>query len=302
MTAKLELYRVFKTVAEAGNISAAAQSLYISQSAISQSIKQLENQLGVRLFLRTPRGVNLTEEGRMLYQYVNRAITTIENGEERLAQMQHLLRGRLAIGASDTLTRRFLLPHLRRFHAAYPAVQLEIRNGTSQGVLDLLHAGKVDVAFASQAPDPSVFVSRRCFETHLVFAAAPDYPCDFSRTYPPAELAALPLILLDHKASSRRYLEQFFLRQGVALRPAFELGTHDLQIALARIGLGVAIVTEEFSRSALDRGVLKKLRIDPEIPSRSVELCTLQGVAPTAAAQRFISLLADAMPGAMPGA
>ena len=87
MTAKLELYRVFKTVAEAGNISAAAQSLYISQSAISQSIKQLENQLGVRLFLRTPRGVNLTEEGRMLYQYVNRAITTIENGEERL----HLL-------------------------------------------------------------------------------------------------------------------------------------------------------------------------------------------------------------------
>ncbi len=120
MTAKPELYRVFKTVAEAGNISAAAQSLYISQSAISQSIKQLENQLGVRLFLRTPRGVNLTEEGRMLYQYVNRAITTIENGEERLAQMQHLLRGRLAIGASDTVTKRFLLPVLQEFHRTSP--------------------------------------------------------------------------------------------------------------------------------------------------------------------------------------
>ena len=80
MTAKLELYRVFKAVAETGNISAAAQNLYISQSAISQSIKQLENQLDVRLFMRTPRGVNLTEEGRMLYEYVSRAISTIENG------------------------------------------------------------------------------------------------------------------------------------------------------------------------------------------------------------------------------
>ena len=298
MSAKLELYRVFRAVAETGNITAAAQNLYISQSAVSQSIRQLERQLGTRLFTRTTRGVNLTADGQLLHDYASKAIALLEAGEEKLTRARNLELGHLAIGASDTLTRRFLLPHLQRFHAAYPAVQLEIRNGTSQGVLDLLHAGKVDVAFASQAPDPAVFASRRCFETHLVFAAAPDYPCDFSRTYPPAELAALPLILLDHKASSRRYLEQFFLRQGVALRPAFELGTHDLQIALARIGLGVAIVTEEFSRSALDRGVLKKLRIEPEIPPRSVELCTLQGVAPTAAAQRFISLLTDAMPGA----
>ena len=171
-------------------------------------------------------------------------------------------------------------------------MELEIRNGTSQGVLDLLHAGRVDVAFASQAPDAAVFASRRCFDTHLVCVAAPDYPCDFQRCHAPAELARFPLILLDHKASSRRYLERFFLAEGVALRPAFELGTHDLQIALARIGLGVAIVTEEFSRSALDRGVLQKLRISPEIPPRSVELCTLRGVAPTAAARKFMELVA----------
>lgn len=110
MTAKLELYRVFKTVAEAGNISAAAQSLYISQSAISQSIKQLENQLGVRLFLRTPRGVNLTEEGRMLYQYVNRAITTIAKRRGAPGPDAAPAAGRLAIGASDTVTKRFCSP------------------------------------------------------------------------------------------------------------------------------------------------------------------------------------------------
>ena len=215
----------------------------------------------------------------------------IAAGEEKLSKSQSLELGHLAIGASDTLTRRYLLPYLKAFHQAYPAVELEIRNGTSQGVLDLLHAGRVDVAFASQPPDDQVFESRRCFDTHLVFVAAPDYPCQFTRPYALAELARFPLILLDHKASSRRYLEEIFLEQGVELRPAFELGTHDLQIALARIGLGVAIVTEEFSQSALERGVIRKLRLSREIPPRSVSLCTLRDVAPTAAACRFMELL-----------
>lgn len=293
MSAKLELYRAFRAVADAGNISAAAQSLYISQSAVSQSVKQLEQQLQTRLFVRTTRGVTLTADGQLLYDYVSKAIDLIVAGEDKLAKARALELGHLAIGASDTLTRRYLLPHLKAFHDAYPAVELEIRNGTSEGVLDLLHAGRVDVAFASQAPDPALFTSRRCFETHLVFVAAPDYPCDFAREYALPELARFPLILLDHKASSRRYLEQIFLESGVELRPAFELGTHDLQIALARIGLGVAIVTEEFSRSALDRGVIEKLRISPEIPPRSVELCTLRDVAPTAAAQKFMELLTE---------
>ncbi len=291
MAVKLELYRVFRTVAETGSISRAARRLYISQSAVSQSVKQLEQQLQTKLFARTARGVALTDDGRLLYDYVSKAMDLVAAGEAKLTKARSLELGHLAIGASDTLTRRYLLPYLKAFHEDYPAVELEIRNGTSQGVLELLRSGQVDVAFASQAPDPAVFDARRCFETHLVFVAAPDYPCDFSHRYTLAELARLPLILLDHNASSRRYLERIFLEQGVQLRPAFELGTHDLQIALARIGLGVAIVTEELSSSTLARGVIRKLRTAEPIPPRSVELCTLRGVAPTAAARMFMSLL-----------
>jgi DNA-binding transcriptional LysR family regulator len=160
-------------------------------------------------------------------------------------------------------------------------------------VLDLLHAGRVDLAFSSKPADPELFESRRCFDTHYIFVAAPDYPCDFAREYALRELAAMPLILLDHKASSRDFLEKFFLQNGLELRPAFELGTHDLQLALARIGLGVAGVTEEFSRSSLDRGVLRRVRVTPEPPARSVQVCTLRGVAPTEAARRFVDLLRE---------
>ena len=99
MAVKLELYRVFKEVADTGNISVAAKNLYISQSAVSQSIKQLETALQARLFARNPRGVTLTGEGQMLYQYVRSALGLLATGEDKLTQAQQLLLGTLVIGA-----------------------------------------------------------------------------------------------------------------------------------------------------------------------------------------------------------
>ena len=154
MSVKLELYRVFKEVAEAGNITAAAQALYISQSAVSQSIKQLEGELQTRLFARNSRGVALTPDGRMLYEYVRSAIGLLETGEEKLSQSRELQMGHLTIGASDTVTSQFLLPYLERFHRQYPAIHIQIVSGRSHKVLGLLQSGKVDIAFASTPRSP----------------------------------------------------------------------------------------------------------------------------------------------------
>ena len=153
MAVKLELYRVFQEVAKMGNISAAAQNLYISQSAVSQSIKQLEEQLQVRLFSRSTRGVMLTSEGRTLLEYVTRALGLIQNGEEKLAQSRQLLTGELIIGASDTVTKTYLVSRLEAFHKAYPDIRIRILNGTSRMVLDYLRGGQVDIAFASEEQD-----------------------------------------------------------------------------------------------------------------------------------------------------
>ena len=149
MAVKLELYRIFRTVAEEESISAAAKTLFISQSAVSQSIHQLEEQLQVRLFSRQPRGVTLTGEGRVLYDYVRSAISLIETGEEKVQQTRELMMGELVIGASDTVTRSLLLPYLQRFHERYPAIRLKVLNGTSYEALQMLRAGQVDLAFAS---------------------------------------------------------------------------------------------------------------------------------------------------------
>jgi len=296
MAAKLELYKVFNEVAEAGNITAAAQALYISQSAVSQSIKQLESELQTRLFVRNSRGVALTAEGHMLHEYVRQAMGLLETGEIKLTQTRELQMGQLTIGASDTVTSQFLLPFLDAFHKDYPGVHIQIVSGRSGKVLDMLRAGKVDIAFAS-TPNDDALETYSCFSTHAIFVAAADYPCDFSRSYSLSEIAEFPLILLDRKASSRVYLEKYFLQNGLHLNPEIELGARSLLVDLAAIGFGVAGVTEEFVRKDLENGRLRKLQTTFRIPPRSVELCILKGVPQTSAAQRFTDFVRESVKG-----
>ena len=295
MSVKLELYRVFKEVAEAGNITAAAQTLFISQSAVSQSIKQLEAELQTRLFARNSRGVTLTADGRMLYEYVRSAMGLLETGEEKLSQSRDLQMGHLTIGASDTVTSQFLLPYLDRFHRQYPALHIQIISGRSHKVLGLLQSGKVDIAFASTPQEGASLETFPCLATHSIFVAGAEYPCDFDHVYTLEEIARFPLILLERKASSRLYLEKYFLQNGLHLNPEIELGARSLLVDLAAIGFGVAGVTEEFVRRELENGRLRKLRTSFDIPPRSVDLCVLRDVPLTSAAQRFSDFIRESL-------
>ena len=295
MSVKLELYRVFKEVAEAGNITAAAQTLFISQSAVSQSIKQLEAELQTRLFARNSRGVTLTADGRMLYEYVRSAMGLLETGEEKLSQSRDLQMGHLTTGASDTVTSQFLLPYLDRFHRQYPAIHIQIISGRSHKVLGLLQSGKVDIAFASTPQEGASLETFPCLATHSIFVAGAEYPCDFDHVYTLEEIARFPLILLERKASSRLYLEKYFLQNGLHLNPEIELGARSLLVDLAAIGFGVAGVTEEFVRRELENGRLRKLRTSFDIPPRSVDLCVLRDVPLTSAAQRFSDFIRESL-------
>ncbi len=290
MAVKLELYRVFKEVAETGNISLAAKNLYISQSAVSQSVKQLETALQARLFARSPRGVSLTWEGQMLYQYVRSALGLLATGEDKLSQAQQLLLGTLTIGASDTVTSFFLTPFLETFHRQHPGIRLKIVSGRSAKVLSMLRSGAVDIAFASSPSEPGLS-TWSCFATHSVFVAGSGYDCDFDHVYTRQEIADFPLILLERKASSRVFLEQCFLQSGITLTPEIELSSRSLLVSLAKIGLGVAGVTLEFVQDALLSGDIRLLKTDFTIPSRSVDMCTLQDVSPTAAASAFMEMV-----------
>lgn len=293
MAVKLDYYRTFLEVAKTGSLSHAAEKLFISQSAVSQTIRLLEEQLQVRLFTRSRTGVRLTGEGTLLLDYVTHGLGMLKSGEEKLAQMRTLQIGELTIGASDTVTKTYLLSRIEAFHKTYPGIRIRIRNGTSNTVLDYLNSGRVDLAFASEPKNNEAYFLRHCIDTHTIFVAAPNYFPDMDHVFSMEEIASLPLILLERIASSRCYVEQVFQEHGLSIRPEIELGSHNLLISLARIGLGVACVTKEFSQSGLSRGVIVPLRTDFRIPPRAVYMCSLRSVAPTAAAECFMGFISE---------
>ena len=228
--------------------------------------------------------------GRWLYQYVRSALGLLATGEDKLSQAQQLLLGTLTIGASDTVTSFFLTPFLETFHRQHPGIRLKIVSGRSAKVLSMLRSGAVDIAFASSPSEPGLS-TWSCFATHSVFVAGSGYDCDFDHVYTRQEIADFPLILLERKASSRVFLEQYFLQSGITLTPEIELSSRSLLVSLAKIGLGVAGVTLEFVQDALLSGDIRLLKTDFTIPSRSVDMCTLQDVSPTAAASAFMEMV-----------
>ena len=149
MLVKLDLYKIFWQVAKSESFSKAAKSLYMTQPAISQSIMQLENELDIRLFNRTPKGVTLTEEGKNLFEYVNSAIKLIDAGKEKILEYKNLSVGELKIGVGDTISRYFLLPYLERFHNEYPNIKFKIINGTTFELCSILKTGQIDIAICN---------------------------------------------------------------------------------------------------------------------------------------------------------
>ena len=282
---KLELYRVFREVAEAGNISLAAENLYLSQSAVSQSVKQLEQQLGTRLFLRSPRGVTLTEDGRLLFEYVRSAMGLLETGEDKLQQSRTLQAGTLVIGASDTVTSQFLLPHLTPSTAAIPT-STSASSAAAAISAGLLRAGRVDIAFASAPGDADDLEHIPCFETHSCFVAAPDYPCDFTRAYTTEEIAAFPLILLERRPPRALTLKILPPKRRQA-HAGDRARRAQPSCRLAKIGFGVAGVDARIRPGRARRGRDPSSFHRFSIPPRTVDLCMLRNVSPSAATERF---------------
>lgn len=290
MAIKLELFRIFKTVGESKSISAAAKQLFISQSAVSQAIKQLEQQVSAPLFTRTKKGVSLTVQGKLLYEYASSAINLLSVAEEKMEQMKTLDFGELKIAASDTLSRYILLPKLELFNRLYPKIKLQIINRTSSESINLVKSGKVDLAFANLPIDDSgIDITEYCIVQDIFVAAKssaynkPQFTLD--------ELCELPLILLEKKSNSRRYVESFFNQNGIKISPEIELGSHDLLLEFAQINLGVSCVIEQFSMQYINSGELVKLNVMPLPPERSIVIATLKGVTPTPASVKFLEMI-----------
>lgn len=288
MNADLELYKVFYVVAKNKHMTRASEELHISQPAISQSIKKLEDQLGGTLFLRSNKGMELTEEGKMFYEYVKGALELIGNAENEFTSFKDLSKGEIKVGCSTTLTKLILMDTLENFHKDYPNININIVNGLTSNLINDLKLGKLDfVIFNESNVKENNLYLEKIKELKQCFVYNPDYYTDNVKTF--SDLNKLPLILQNGESNSRKLLDYIALQEHVKLIPRMEVVSQELISEFANIGLGVGFVIIDLANRNFKN--LKELEINKTIPNINVYLAMNKSISLTFASKKFIDYL-----------
>lgn len=297
MNINLELYKVFYTVANHQNITNASKELLISQPAISKSIKNLEDRLGGPLFIRTKKGVILTEEGKELYYYIKEAMNFINNAENKFKDLINLETGTIRIGISQTLTKQFLLPYLKIFHETYPKIQVQINTSIAKNAIHDLRKGDIDLIISNLPPkiDSDLEVIK-VKEIQDCFIVNKDYLDLTKRKISLTELNNYPLILQPQNNNTRKFLDNYTLQNQVELKPTMTLGSYNLVVEFTKIGYGIGYATEEYIQNELKTKTLYKLDITPKIPTRSIGIIISKNNIPSFSAKKLIEIITNKLP------
>jgi DNA-binding transcriptional LysR family regulator len=291
MDINYELYKVFYYVAKTLSFSEAAASLFISQSAVSQSIKVLENNLGQTLFIRSTKKVTLTKEGELLYKHIEPAINLISRGENQILEASAQGESQLRLGASDTICRYYLVPFLEDFHRKYPDIHIKVTNGTSFQCAKMLETNEVDI-IVTNSPNSALVNSMHIepiLEFKDVFIANTDFFPVKEEPLSLDELLQYPILMLTKHSSTSEFLHNLFLQHSLDLVPAIELSSNDLLIDLAKIGLGVAFIPD-FCISD-KKSNLVPIPLKESMPTRKLVAAYNENIPLSSAAKYFIEQL-----------
>ncbi|MFW5886035.1 MAG: LysR family transcriptional regulator [Halanaerobium sp.] len=293
MALNFDLYKVFYQVAENLSFSQAAKKLYISQSAVSQNIKNLEDELDTKLFIRSTKKVELTGAGKILFEHIEPAFNLIESGEKSIKEINALEKGEIHIGANDTISKDFLLPYLNEFHQLYPEIQIQITNRTSSTCIDLLQQNKVDLII-SNLPNPKItaeMMVHKIYSFNDIFIAGNEFKRINNQQHSLMMLKNYPLLMLEPKTTTRKFLDRLLAEMEIEITAAIELGSVDLLIEMAKIGLGIAFVPAYCLN--LDADDLFEVKIKEKLPARELAVVNNKNIPLSNAAEKFLQLLID---------
>jgi DNA-binding transcriptional LysR family regulator len=273
MEQNFSYYYIFNAVARTGNISRASKELFLSQPAISKAIKKLEDNLGTRLFIRSSRGVMLSEEGKILYEHTKNAFQEIEEGEASLKKRNELEIGHVRLGVSTTLCRFFLLPYLKSFVKEYPHIKITLNCHPTLDSLESLEKGQIDVALIVNPRTnrhlklypvgeiTDAFVATETYLDHLREREGGE-EIDYFRTG--------NIMLMDQENMTRQHIDRYLQANEIIPKQILEVNSMDLLIEFAKIGLGIAGVTKNFVEEELSSGKLVEIPLATPIPGRKI--------------------------------
>lgn len=290
MNIDFELYRIFNQVANAKNITVAANQLHISQPAVSKAIKTLEDQLGGKLFIRTKKGVIKTPEGEELHKYIKSGIDFIRNGENKFTNMVNLECGVIKIGISRTLVVYYLLPYLKEFHLKHPNIKIEINTSVSSEAIIKLRDGLLDFIVTNlPVANHADIESINLLSVQDVFVASPSF--DAPDCIKLSDLNKYPLLLQPKGNTTRDYLDSVLANYNIYVEPEMTLSSYGLVNSITKVGFGIGYQVKSFIEDELKENKLKIIKTIPEIPPRHIGLLVKKNSEPSFAAREFINCL-----------
>lgn len=292
-TISFELYRIFYHTASAMSFSKAANELHVTQSAVSQAIKSLETQLGISLFFRQGRHVKLSYEGDILFTHIEKAYNFIKAAENSIKSIKSLDEGTVFIGASDTITRYYLISKIKAFHAIYPKVKIAINNRPSPRSVDLLKNGEIDIAVINLSPkgDYEGLDQMPITSTENIFICA-SHVTDFDdRSVSLKEIQNYPLVCLEQKSTTRMVLDEFYKKNHLKLKPAFEFGSLEVILESVKADMGIGCVSRNVAEKAIEDGEVKEIQLTEPVPPITISILTNKSKPLSLASQKFLEQL-----------
>ena len=288
----LEHIEGFLEVAQRGNLSRAAQALYVHQPTLTARLQALERELGEPLFVRTPRGMRLSEAGRAFLPHAQRAARALQDGRQSVADVRSATAGRLVLGAAPAVSTYALPDVLERFTTDHPRVEIAVRTGHSEDVLEMVLREEVQLGLMRSIGHRDVEVWP-FYDEDLVLVAAPDHPFASRRSVKTAELGDEHIILFDRTSSWYDLTQSMFLRAGVTPRSLMELDNIEAAKHMVERMLGVAFLPRTAVKRDLASRALRLVKLaDAPRLSHSIVVARRRDVgAPTGPASAFLDLL-----------
>jgi len=283
--------RAFVAIAESGTFTAGAQRVHVTQAAISMQIRQLETEIGAKVFVRAPRHVILTEAGEHLLRRARQMLREHDAAIDEIAELAGAERGRLRIGSASAMVLTDELPAiLKELRKQHPRAEISVMSGTSETLVDQILAGELDIAFVSLPVDARGIQTERLSEDQLVAIASPRHKLAKQKTISAYTLAGERLILGERGGNTRRLIDQFFAQAGVTLRVAMELSRQAAIRRMVEEDMGVGIVPLQSVKDDVDRGKLVSWWIEGAEINWELGLAQLSGGYESPIMHKFVSL------------
>ena len=275
MNSNFEYYKIFYYVAKYENLTKAATALKTSQPAVTRTIHKLEGELGCRLFTRSKTGMKLTPEGRTFYGYVAAGCAQFFKGENDLSNLISLENGTIYISATETALHCYLFQAMEEFNSLYPNVRFKILNNSTTESVNAVKEGKVDLAFVSanlQVAKPLRMKILRKYRDILIAGMRFEELKAGKEELSLKELVSYPWISLTAETITRRFLNEYFEKNGLTFAPDMELATTDMILPAVRHNLGLGFIPAEFADAELKSGQVFEIKVKEKLPERNIIL------------------------------